>query len=140
MSSIPAMPEANLLRETTSGSRDPPNRTDGRCGLLHHADRRCHDVINYEQTADVIGGAAHWIWACGLTAVGRAGYLPTRFAAMDIAEIVQRQVDAYNAHDLDRFVATYADSIRIFRMPSTEPAISGKAQLIEAAKLKLGEA
>jgi hypothetical protein len=50
---------------------------------------------------------------------------------VDAAEIVQRQVDAYNARDLERFVATYADSIRIFRMPATEPAISGKVQLAQ---------
>ena len=56
---------------------------------------------------------------------------------MDVVEIVQRQVDAYNAHDLERFVATYADSVRVFRMPATEPAISGKAQLAEVYRARL---
>ncbi len=50
---------------------------------------------------------------------------------MNAADIVQRQLEAYNARDLDRFVATYADDIRIFRLPAAEPAISGKAQLAE---------
>ena len=50
---------------------------------------------------------------------------------MNASDVVQRQVEAYNARDLDRFVATYSDAVRIFRMPSTEPAISGKAQLAE---------
>ena len=45
------------------------------------------------------------------------------------ADIVQRQVDAYNAHDLAAFVATYSDSIRIFRMPSPEPLVAGKEKL-----------
>jgi hypothetical protein len=45
------------------------------------------------------------------------------------ADVVQRQVDAYNARDLERFAATYAESITIFRMPAVEPAVSGKAQL-----------
>ena len=53
--------------------------------------------------------------------------------AIDSAsDIVQRQLEAYNARDLERFVATYADTIRIFRMPATEPSISGKVQLAEA--------
>lgn len=48
---------------------------------------------------------------------------------MSVTDVVQRQVDAYNARDLDGFVATYADAITIFRMPSAEPSISGKVQL-----------
>src|SRR5580765_622044 len=45
--------------------------------------------------------------------------------------IVQRQVEAYNAHDLDRFVAFYSDDIKVFRPPATEPAIAGKEKLRE---------
>jgi hypothetical protein len=48
---------------------------------------------------------------------------------MAAIDVVQRQVDAYNARDLDRFVATYSETIAIFRMPSTEPIISGKSEL-----------
>ena len=47
----------------------------------------------------------------------------------DAVAVVQRQLEAYNARDLDAFAATYADAIRIFRMPAAEPAISGMAQL-----------
>ncbi len=50
---------------------------------------------------------------------------------MSPVEVVQRQLDAYNARDLAAFVATYSDDIRIFRMPSAEPALSGKEQLAE---------
>jgi hypothetical protein len=50
---------------------------------------------------------------------------------MSVVDVVQRQVDAYNARDLDRFVSTYGETITIFRMPSTEPVISGKIQLAE---------
>lgn len=46
-------------------------------------------------------------------------------------DVVQRQVDAYNARDLVRFVAEFGDGVRVFRPPATEPAISGKAQLAE---------
>ena len=48
-----------------------------------------------------------------------------------LTDVVQRQLEAYNARDLERFVATYAEDIKIYRLPATEPAISGKAQLAE---------
>jgi hypothetical protein len=47
------------------------------------------------------------------------------------ADIVQEQLEAYNARDLERFAATYADDIRIYRLPAAEPAITGQAQLRE---------
>lgn len=43
--------------------------------------------------------------------------------------LVQEQLDAYNAHDLVRFVAAYDDNIECFRPPSTEPFIKGKDAL-----------
>ncbi len=42
---------------------------------------------------------------------------------------VQRQLDAYNARDLDRFVAEYADDVEVFRPPATEPVLAGKSAL-----------
>jgi hypothetical protein len=43
------------------------------------------------------------------------------------AEIpVQRQLEAYNAHDLERFVAQYTDDVRVYRLPETDPVLSGK--------------
>ena len=50
---------------------------------------------------------------------------------MAASDVVQRQLEAYNARDLDRFAATYSDDIRIWRLPATEPAITGQAQLRE---------
>jgi hypothetical protein len=44
-------------------------------------------------------------------------------------DVVQRQLEAYNARDLERFAATYSDDIAIYRMPATQPAILGKDQL-----------
>jgi hypothetical protein len=40
--------------------------------------------------------------------------------------VVQRQLEAYNARDLARFLAEYSDDIRVYRPPATEPAIIGK--------------
>src|SRR5215471_16490794 len=39
---------------------------------------------------------------------------------------VQRQLEAYNAHDLERFVAEYAEDVQVFRPPATEPVLSGR--------------
>ena len=38
---------------------------------------------------------------------------------------VQRQLDAYNAHDLERFVAQYSEGIQVFRPPNEVPVLSG---------------
>ena len=50
---------------------------------------------------------------------------------MTPVEVVRRQVDAYNARDLARFVANYSDSVTVVRMPALEPAIKGKTQFAE---------
>lgn len=44
----------------------------------------------------------------------------------DAISPVQEQLDAYNAHDLRRFLSVYADDVVVFRMPASEPALSGK--------------
>lgn len=50
---------------------------------------------------------------------------------MNAVDVVQRQVDAYNARDLRAFLATFSDGISIYRMPASEPALKGKAALAE---------
>jgi hypothetical protein len=50
---------------------------------------------------------------------------------MSPTELVQRQVEAYNAHDLEAFAATYSDNIQMFRLPATEPSITNKAEFLE---------
>lgn len=47
------------------------------------------------------------------------------------ADVVQRQLEAYNAHDIDAFVACFASDIRIFRMPSAAPTLRGIKALRE---------
>ena len=49
--------------------------------------------------------------------------------ATSIEGPVQRQLEAYNARNLERFVAEYADDVCVWRMPATAPALSGKAEL-----------
>jgi len=39
--------------------------------------------------------------------------------------LAQEQLDAYNAHDANRFCAVYADDVQVFRLPSPEPFLVG---------------
>ena len=50
---------------------------------------------------------------------------------MNPVDIVQRQVDAYNARDLAAFVACYRNDIRVYRPPAPEPAIVGREAFTE---------
>ena len=50
---------------------------------------------------------------------------------MSPEDIVQRQLEAYNARDLDAFAATYSEDVQLFRMPTREPTTAGKAALRE---------
>ena len=43
----------------------------------------------------------------------------------------QRQLDAYNARDLERFLKEYTDDVVVFRLPETAPILVGKAALAE---------
>jgi hypothetical protein len=45
----------------------------------------------------------------------------------DPVAVVQRQLEAYNARDLEAFAANFTDDITIYRLPATQPAISDKA-------------
>ena len=49
--------------------------------------------------------------------------------AMDAEAIVQAQLAAYNARDLERFLACYSEQIQVFRPPAGVPALEGKAAL-----------
>jgi hypothetical protein len=52
----------------------------------------------------------------------------------EAVKVVQRQLDAYNAHDLQAFIATYNDDVSVYRVPATSPALSGKLKLSEFYK------
>lgn len=43
--------------------------------------------------------------------------------------VVARQLEAYNRHDLEGFLACYAEDVRLFRLPSLEPWLEGTAQV-----------
>ena len=48
---------------------------------------------------------------------------------MSAEAVVQRQLEAYNARDLDAFVAQYADGVELYRPPAAAPALVGRAAL-----------
>jgi hypothetical protein len=44
----------------------------------------------------------------------------------DPVSLVQEQLEAYNERDLARFLAVYAEDVVVYRMPASEPALTGK--------------
>lgn len=58
-----------------------------------------------------------------ILALAAAGSLPAQSPAPEAVEtpaaLVQKQLDAYNARDLDAFLAPYAADAKVYRHPST---------------------
>ena len=54
------------------------------------------------------------------------------------ADLIQRQLDAYNAHDLDALLVTYAEDAQLFEHPATLLA-SGHSQLRARFALRFQE-
>jgi hypothetical protein len=50
-------------------------------------------------------------------------------AAAAPADLIQRQVDAYNAHDIEAFAALFSPDVKIIRLPAHETSISGLPDL-----------
>jgi hypothetical protein len=50
---------------------------------------------------------------------------------MNPVDPVQRQLEAYNARDLEQFVACYTEDVQLYRMPAKEPTTSGKDAMRE---------
>jgi hypothetical protein len=50
---------------------------------------------------------------------------------MSPEDVVQRQLDAYNAHDLGAFLATYAEAAELTRVGKADPPVTGKAAISE---------
>jgi hypothetical protein len=50
---------------------------------------------------------------------------------MSPEEVVSRQLDAYNAHDLDGFCSWYAEGVELYNLGEAEPYLRSKAALRE---------
>lgn len=68
----------------------------------------------------------------GIPATPAAAACGHTLASSGPAEVVQAQVDAYNAHDLESFAACYADDVRIVDLSGRRPDITGQAALKKA--------
>ncbi|MES2148337.1 MAG: nuclear transport factor 2 family protein [Pseudomonadota bacterium] len=55
--------------------------------------------------------------------------------ASDAQAVVQQQLNAYNAHDIQAFMATYAASAEVFEFPA-KPLMKGAAQIQEFYETK----
>lgn len=51
--------------------------------------------------------------------------------ALDPEAFAQRQLDAYNARDLERFVREYTEDVVVYRMPDPNPVSIGREALAE---------
>jgi hypothetical protein len=49
---------------------------------------------------------------------------------MNAATPVEKQFDAYNAHDLEAFAACYSEDFTAYRMPTMTPSLQGKDALV----------
>jgi hypothetical protein len=50
---------------------------------------------------------------------------------MTTEAVVQGQLEAYNARDLNKFLGFFAEDVQVTRMPNLEPSLTGKAALAE---------
>lgn len=78
--------------------------------------------------ADPTEGVAAW-QEIDTVVLGGVMLDPLAIAPVSPAALVQRQLDAYNAHDLDAFVATYSEDIELFSLPNPEGRSGGHAML-----------
>ncbi|GGT14852.1 hypothetical protein GCM10014713_04500 [Streptomyces purpureus] len=69
------------------------------------------------------------------TAAGGAG---TIALVIDPVSVVQRQLEAYNAHDVDGFVATYAEDVTIERRDGTTLEGAGELRRVYAEQFAHG--
>jgi hypothetical protein len=49
----------------------------------------------------------------------------------DPEPFVQRQLDAYNARNLERFIREFTDDVVAYRLPGRKPVLLGKAEFAE---------
>jgi len=55
-------------------------------------------------------------------------------------EVISRQLEAYNAHDLEGFCSWYAEDVELFNLGEAEPYLRSKAALRELYAKKFANA
>lgn len=94
-------------------------------GVLRRGARADLLVLNADPLANIANlTRIEQVYARGV------GYAPDSLIPASPELVVQRQLEHYNAHDLDAFLATYADNAEIFDLPNTStPTMSGAAEM-----------
>lgn len=72
-----------------------------------------------------------------LPALAQSASKPAASAAAPVAtetpeQLVQRQLDAYNARDIDKFAATYAENVELIDFSTGKVGLTGRAKLAES--------
>jgi hypothetical protein len=70
--------------------------------------------------------------ACVLLMLAPLSALACDNKSADSIQVVQAQVDAYNAHDIDAFASCYADNVTISDLSGKRPVIAGIPALKKA--------
>ena len=82
------------------------------------------DVANFHKLALVIrAGQIH--------SIEELSYGPVCGDTARPIDVVQAQVDAYNAHDLDQFLACYADDATLYDLSGKQPVVHGRSAMRE---------
>lgn len=82
------------------------------------------DVANFHKLALVIrAGQIH--------SIEELSYGPVCGDTARPIDVVQAQVDAYNAHDLDQFLACYADDAALYDLSGKQPVVHGRSAMRE---------
>jgi len=68
---------------------------------------------------------------CSCSAAGVTADQSMHAVVLTPLQLAQRQLDAYNARDLDRFLANFSEDVRLYRMPALEPVLMGKKEFGE---------
>lgn len=91
-------------------------------------------VLNADPTEDVsnFGKLAYVVRAGNVHSIDELSYGPLCTVLEDPSDVVQAQVDAYNDHDLDRFLACYANDAAIYDLSGRQPVIRGPIAMRES--------
>jgi imidazolonepropionase-like amidohydrolase len=94
-------------------------------GVLRVGARADLLVLRANPTADIANLARiEAVYARGVS------YAPWTLIPQSPEAIVQRQLEAYNAHDIHSFVATYAEDAEIFYLPNASTPVSAGADAL----------
>lgn len=81
--------------------------------------------------ANPLDNLANWRSIDWVISKGMA-FRPDSFVVTTPALLAQQQLNAYNAHDLDAFLAPYADSVEVYELQSGRLLIKGKERMRQA--------